>query len=103
MSDVHADKTVTVYGTKVSYYTADGPPPSLEGCWLPSFGVSYTPKCLEWPFEFPIRSGSNWTPRMSRGFAPLGMRRTKPLAADSAPAFDGSDRGRSRVRFRLGC
>ena len=38
-------------------FVADGPPPSLEGRRIPSFGVPYTPKCLEWPFEIPIRLG----------------------------------------------
>ena len=36
--------------------SADGRPPSLEGRRIPSFGVPYTPKCLEWAFEIPIRS-----------------------------------------------
>ena len=38
-----------------SALAADGPPPSLESRCIPSFGVPYMPKCLEWAFGIPIR------------------------------------------------
>ena len=40
---------------QILFLVVDGPPPFLESRRIPSFGVPYTPKCLEWAFEIPIR------------------------------------------------